>query len=256
MVRRRPLPATGLRLDDYEASMENPLRPYPFGLEGARFAYQNAMHHLFADHVERNHVIDLYVIDPTDFGQPAPVVNMVAIRQLSEDSPLLTESLHHVLDESPNDSSEGSTRTLSSYPTFPLGFGGMIFHISHDSVTKEGETTEEHDAHLAKNANRQRHRDVEAAPEANEDGRGPPRHQHNLDKAFDMVGDQLVYQTPSANLAVAFNELDKLSHTLEVKKVRAHITVVQVQVNEFWNDAPSYSTASAHSRRSCHDGGG
>ena len=29
-----PLPATGLRLVDYEAPMENPPKPYPFGLEG------------------------------------------------------------------------------------------------------------------------------------------------------------------------------------------------------------------------------
>ena len=71
-----------------------------------------------------------------------------------------------------------------------------------------------------------------------------------------MVGDQPVYQTPSANLAIAFNELDKLPHTLEVEKVRAHIIAAQVQVNEFQNDAPSYSTTSAHSHRSHHDGGG
>ena len=57
-----------------------------------------------------------------------------------------------------------------------------------------------------------------------------------------MVGDQPVYQTPSANLAVAFNKLDKLPHTTEVEKVRAHIIATQVQVNEFWNDVPSYST--------------
>ena len=60
--------------------MENPPRPYPFGLEGAGSTYQNAIHHLFVDHVERDHVIDLYMIDPTNSGQPAPVVNMVAIR--------------------------------------------------------------------------------------------------------------------------------------------------------------------------------
>ena len=71
-----------------------------------------------------------------------------------------------------------------------------------------------------------------------------------------MVGNQPVYQTRSANLAVAFNELDKLPHTLEVEKVRAHIIVAQVQVNEFRNDAPSYSTASARSRRSRRNGGG
>ena len=68
---------------------------------------------------------------------------------------------------------------------------------------------------------------------ADEDGCGLPHHQHNLEEAFDMVGDQLVYQTQSANLAIAFNELDKLIHTLEVEKVRAHIIAAQVQVNEF-----------------------
>ena len=57
------------------------------------------------------------------------------------------------------------------------------------------------------------------APKAGEDGRSLPRHQHNLEEAFDMVGDQPVYQTPNANLVIAFNELDKLPHTLEVKKV-------------------------------------
>ena len=71
-----------------------------------------------------------------------------------------------------------------------------------------------------------------------------------------MVGDQPVYQTPSTNLAVAFNEVDKLSHTLEVEKVCAHIIAAQVQVNEFRNDAPSYSTASALSHHSHHHGGG
>jgi hypothetical protein len=34
-----------------------------------------------------------------------------------------------------------------------------------------------------------------------------------------MVGDQPVHQTPSANLAIAFNELKKLPQTPKVKKV-------------------------------------
>ena len=38
-ARHRPLPATGLRLADYEAPMENPTKPYPFGLEGVGSAY-------------------------------------------------------------------------------------------------------------------------------------------------------------------------------------------------------------------------
>ena len=143
--------------------MEHPPKPYPFGLEGAGFAYQIAAHHLFIDHVEHDHVTDLYMIDPTNSCQPTPVINMVAIRQLLDDPSLLTESLHNIMIESPDDYSEGSTKTVSSYPTFPLGFGGMIFHVSHDSVTKDGETTEEREAHLAKNADRQRRRDAEAA---------------------------------------------------------------------------------------------
>ena len=112
--------------------------------------YQNAIHHLFIDHVERDHVTNLYMIDPTDSGQPTPVVNMVAIRQLSDDSDLLTDSLHNILDETPDDYSEGSTQTVLSCPTFPSGFRGMIFLISHDNITKDGETTEEHEARLAK----------------------------------------------------------------------------------------------------------
>ena len=63
-ARRRPLPATGLRLTDYEAPMENPPRPCPFGLEGVGSAYQNVIQHLFVNHVERDHVSDLYMIDP------------------------------------------------------------------------------------------------------------------------------------------------------------------------------------------------
>ena len=88
------------------------------------------------------------------------MVNMVAIRQLSNDSPLPAKSLHNIMNESPNDYSKGSTKIVSSCPTFPPGFRGMIFHVS---VTKDGETTKEHEARLAKNANHQCRRDVEAA---------------------------------------------------------------------------------------------
>ena len=77
---RRQLPTTGLCLADYEAPMEDPLKPYLFGVEGAGPAYQNAIHHLFVDHIKRDHVTDLYMINLTDSGQPVPVVNMVAVR--------------------------------------------------------------------------------------------------------------------------------------------------------------------------------
>ena len=112
---------------------------------------------------------------------------------------------------------------MSSCLTFPPGFGGMIFHVSHDSVTKDGKTAEEHEARLAKNADCQRRQDAEVAQATDEDGCGLPRHKHNLEDAFNMVGDQPVYQTPSTNLAIAFNEIDKLPLTPEVEKVQAHI---------------------------------
>jgi hypothetical protein len=68
--------------------------PILFGLEGARSAYQNAIHHLIIDHVEHDRVNDLYMIDLPEADQPAPVVNMVSIRQLSDNS------LHNILEES------------------------------------------------------------------------------------------------------------------------------------------------------------
>jgi len=71
--------------------MEDPSKPYPFGLEGAGSAYQNAIHHLFVDHIKHDHVTNIYMIDPTNSIQPVPVVNMVAVHQLSDDPSLLTE---------------------------------------------------------------------------------------------------------------------------------------------------------------------
>jgi hypothetical protein len=38
-------------------------KPYPFGLVGVGSAYQDVVHHLFIDHIECDHVNDLYMID-------------------------------------------------------------------------------------------------------------------------------------------------------------------------------------------------
>jgi hypothetical protein len=43
----------------------------------------------------------------------------------------------------------------------------MIFHVSMDSGTKDGETPEEREARLAKNADRQQHRNDEATQNTN-----------------------------------------------------------------------------------------
>ena len=117
------------------------------------------------------------------------MVKMVAICQLSDEPSLPTESLHNFLNKSTDDYFEGSTKTVSSHHAFRLGFRGMIFHVSHDNITKDGETAEEHEGHLAKNADRQCRRDVEVAQAADEDSHGLPCHQHSLEEAFDMVGD-------------------------------------------------------------------
>jgi hypothetical protein len=176
--------------------MENLPKPYPFGLESMGFAYQDTVHYLFMDHAERNHIFDLYVIDPADFDQPAPMVNMVAICQLTDDSIDPTESLHNILNESPDESSEASMKTALGCPTFPLGFGGMIFHVNMDSGTKDGKTPKEREACLVNNAACQRRRDDEAAQGANsQDTNGLPCTHCNLQEEFDMVGDQPVHKT-------------------------------------------------------------
>ena len=92
---------------------------------------------------------------------------------------------------------------------FPLGFGGELLHISHDSVTKDGETADERNAHLAKNVDRQRCQDEETTHGVNGDLNAPHRVRCNLDD-FDMVDNKPVQHTPSANLIVVFNELAKL----------------------------------------------
>ena len=96
MVQCRPLPTTGLCLADYEALMGNISRPYPFGLVGTGSVYRNAIHYLFIDHTKSDHIDDLYMIDLPKPGQPVPMVNMVLIRQLPDDS------LHNIMEASPD----------------------------------------------------------------------------------------------------------------------------------------------------------
>ena len=65
------------------------------------------------------------------------------------------------------------------------------------------------------------------------DSQGRPRPlQHNLDGEFVYVDGHDVYKTPSANLAVAANELARLEQTPEVAKVTAMLKAAHCQVNE------------------------
>ena len=77
----------------------------------------------------------------------------------------------------------------------------------------DGETDEQKQLGEQRNADRARRR-------ADEERQLAP---HNLSDAFDMVGDQQVYKTPSANMAVAMANLDRLPDTPECQGVRSSI---------------------------------
>ena len=65
------------------------------------------------------------------------------------------------------------------------------------------------------------------------DSHGRPCQLHrNLDDEFVHVDDHDVYKTPSANLAMATNELTRLPQTPEVAKVVAKLKATHCQVNE------------------------
>ena len=73
--------------------------------------------------------------------------------------------------------------------------------------------------------------------EAQLDSQGRPRQlQHNLDDEFVHVDSHDIYKTPSANLAMAANELAWLPQTPEVAKVVTMLKAAHCQVNEIRQD--------------------
>jgi len=102
---------------------------------------------------------------------------------------------------------------FSRFPIFPPQRGDIVFNISADEPAVDGETDEQRQLREQCNADRARRR-------ADEERQVPP---HNLSDAFDMVGDQPVYKTPSANVAVAMANLDRLPDTPECRGVRSSV---------------------------------
>jgi len=102
---------------------------------------------------------------------------------------------------------------FSRFPVFPPRRGDLIFHVSNDEPVIDGETDEQKQLREQRNADRARRR-------ADEERQLTP---HNLSDAFDLVGDQRVYKTPSANVAVAMANLDRLPDTPECQGVRSSI---------------------------------
>ena len=106
---------------------------------------------------------------------------------------------------------ETLAKTTTEQLPLPPFCGGAIFNISVDSPPWEGETEEDRAACVNRNVNRVQRRANEATlamAEAQLDSQGRP-HQlhHNLDDEFVRVDGHDIYKTPSANLAVAANEL-------------------------------------------------
>jgi hypothetical protein len=91
----RPVPATGLRSRDYNALTEHSPNTYPYGLVNVVSKYAARIPHLFMDPAERDHVSDLCLIDLSEPDHPTPIVNVVKIRQIREDSlsTILEESI-------------------------------------------------------------------------------------------------------------------------------------------------------------------
>ena len=74
------------------------------------------------------------------------MVNMV---QIQTDLP--NDTLHKILEESPEPYSKGST---SNCPPFPTGFGRELFMVSHDSAAIDGEASVQRRERETKNVDR------------------------------------------------------------------------------------------------------
>jgi len=82
----------------------------------------------------------------------------------------------------------------------------LVFNISNDEPVIDEENDEQRQQREQRNADRaQRRADEELRQLV----------PNNLDDAFDMVGNQQVFKTPSANVAVAMANLNRLPDTPE-----------------------------------------
>lgn len=158
------------------------------------------------------------------------------------------ESLYTILEESTSLESQGSITTAPvdscDFPTGPPRFGGEIFTVSVDEPVPVLETEQERIAREARNANRQTHwnneaalrqaeQDLEQAERGNPDSQGRSRHvRRNLSQEFLRIDGEDIYQTPSANLAVAAHEFARMGNSPVVAKIAAMVKAAHCQVNE------------------------
>jgi hypothetical protein len=64
-----------------------------------------------------------------------------------------------------------------------------------------------------------------------------------------MCDNQQVFKTPSTNIAIATNELNKLPKSLALDVVKAYLKAAIVQVNERHTPTPLASTTRSHHQR-------
>jgi hypothetical protein len=209
--------------------------------------YVACIPHLFVDPAEHDHISDLCLIDLPEPDHPAPTVNVVEIRQIGEDS---LSTIPKEGTRSTESHGTSYTRTLidpygQKFPAFPPDFGGTVFAVSNDEPPRDGETDQERAAWEERNADRRARRvDLENAEEdaANAAAVGQHDIHRNLTDAFDMCDNQQVFKTPSANIVVAMNELNKLSESPALDAIKAYLKAATVQVNERRTPAPSASS--------------
>lgn len=149
--------------------------------------------------IERGHVLDLYLIDLPEIDHIPSTVNMVNIRPV--DGALLS-----MIREESTGSVIGSTRTdvilttvyEQEFPESPV----VLAAPSSTSATMKRRLPWRR---FRKEKPGKGGMLIVCAPRRH----GQPQ-PHNLEDAFEMVGNQSVFRTPSANITIAINELAKL----------------------------------------------
>jgi hypothetical protein len=179
--------------------MEHTPNTYQYELANAASEYTTYIPHLFVNPTERDHILDLCLIDLPEPDHPAPTINVVEIRQIGEDS------LSTILEESTwSIESYGTsyTHTLidpygKEFSAFPPGFGGAIFAVSNDEPPHDGKTDQERVAREERNADCRAQRvDLENAEEgeANAGAGGQRDICRDMSDAFDMCDNQQVFE--------------------------------------------------------------
>jgi hypothetical protein len=143
------------------------------------------------DLAERDHVSDLCLIDLPEPYHPTPTANVVEIRQIREDflSTIPKESNGSIESHGTNYTCTLIDPYGQEFPAFPLGFGGIVFAISNDEPSHDGETNQERVTQEERNTDRRAQRvDLENAEEdaADVGTGGQCDIRRNLANAFDM----------------------------------------------------------------------